>query len=259
MLVRRAVHALTAAALVSFGTGLAPDAVDAQNLAQLYRMSPKPGQAVALESAIRAHSEWRQENGDPWSWDLWQVTQGEGTGDFVARSDGHAWADFDAYEASGFGARAQAHFWSTVGPLLASDIGWIEATDTAHRRLPENTDGIRVVVLYTYHLKPDMTQEFDEAVAQIHDAIVDADYAIHYAFHYPEVGGTSPAATLALLYEDYTGMEPPETSMMEIMEEAYGEEEAQAINESFAGTYTHVTSWMVVRRPDLSVTGAGGM
>jgi hypothetical protein len=49
-----------------------------------------------------AAMEFRQEQGDPWSWGIGQVVVGENLGTYYALSGPHSWADFDAYNNSEF-------------------------------------------------------------------------------------------------------------------------------------------------------------
>ena len=84
--------------LVALLLGLASQNAWAQqnNLARIYFIEAKVGMAAGFETALKQHAEWRKEQGDPWSWFVWQVVNGENLGSFVIRSGDHAWGDFDA-------------------------------------------------------------------------------------------------------------------------------------------------------------------
>lgn len=230
---------------------LLANAAAAQNLVTTYVMKPKPESASVLESAVRAHSEWRERNGDPWSWDLWQVANGTNVGEFHARSDGHTWADYDAYNSSEFAARANAHFNATVGPLLAGTEAFISETDPDLSMLPDAAP--RVADVTTYYLRPGQEQTFREVVRRFREAAPDQGWTSPYAVAAIRSGGQGPAMTIVALCPDWDCLGGPGMSPGEVLTAAYGEEEGMRLLERFADAYTHSESFIAVHRPDLSV------
>lgn len=229
---------------------LLPQGAQAQNLARVYQFSAAP--AADLEAAIAEHAAWREANGDPWSWGVYQIVTGEDQGDFVVRSGGHSWADFDAYEESEFAEAAAAHFEATMVPAIGSVSSVITAADTAHQRFPESFENIQFYEILTWHLKPDRVQDFQEVIDQIHDAIVQTDWPARYGFFSPVVGADGPRVSLVLFFENWADFESPETSFEEMMAEVYGDE-AGAIVEKFASSFRWEESYVLRIRPDLSV------
>lgn len=236
--------------LAALVLALLPQGAHAQDLARVYTVSPKEG--ADLEAAIREHAEWREQNGDPWTWGVYQVVNGENLGDFVIRSGGHSWADFDAYDQSEFAEAAGAHYESTMGPAVGSISNMITVADTAHQRLPESFENIQLYSVITWHLDPERTQDFEEAIDQIHDAIVQTGWPVHYSFVSPVNGTGGPRRSLVLFYEDWAAFEGPETTFDEMMGEVYGDG-AAAIFEKFSGSFRWEESFVLRIRPDLSV------
>jgi hypothetical protein len=79
------------------------------NLSRAYHAVPKAGMAAQFEAAVNAHTQWRKDNGDPWTWGVSVYDTGEHFGTYSVFSGGHSWADFDAYDA-GFGPRGLLHW-----------------------------------------------------------------------------------------------------------------------------------------------------
>lgn len=235
---------------LAFLFALVPRAADAQNLARLYTVSPKEG--ADLAAAIQEHAQWRAENGDPWTWGVYEVMTGENLGSFVIRSGGHSWADFDAYDQGEFAEAAGAHYDATMAPAVGSISSVITIADTAHRRLPESFENIQLYSVITWYLKPDKVQDFQSAIGQIHDAIVQTDWPARYAFASVASGAAGPQTSLVLFYEDWAAFEEPETTFDQMLAEVYGEE-AGAIFEKFAASYRWEESFIMRIRPDLSV------
>lgn len=241
---------LLPALFAAFVLALLPRGAEAQNLAQIYHVSPAPG--ADLESAIAEHARWREANGDPWTWEIYQVAQGEDLGDFYIRSGGHAWADWDTYEQSEFARSADEHYASTMGPAVGEITSWIAMGDTAHQRLPESMENIQFFNLIRWNLKADKVQDFQDAIDKIHDAIVQTEWPVHYTFVSPVVGTEAPQMGLVIFYEDWAAFEGPERQFDEMMGEVYGEE-AQAIFEQLGASYWSEETMVLRIRPDLSV------
>lgn len=240
--------------LAAFLLAMLPRGADAQNLAQLYKVSPQDG--ADLESAIREHAQWREQNGDPWTWEIYELATGENLGDFYIRSGGHSWADFDAYEQAEFSAAAFEHYAATMAPAVESISSWISETDTAHARIPESMENIQLFQVITWHLKPDKGQDFEDAIDKFHDAIVQTDWPVHYVFGSPVVGADGPQTSLVLFYENWAAFEGPEKEFGEMMAEVYGEE-AGEIFQKFSGSIAWSESFVLRIRPDLSVNLGG--
>lgn len=248
------VFRLLPAVLAGFVLSLLPRVAPAQELARVYLVSPKEG--ADLTAAIREHARWREQNGDPWTWGVYEVVNGENLGSFVIRSGGHSWADFDAYEQGEFAEAAGAHYEATMAPAIGSVSSVITAADTAHQRLPESFENIQLYSVITWHLEPDKVQDFQEAIDRIHAAIGQTDWPARYAFVSPANGADGPQTSIVLFYENWAAFRGPEKTFDEMMQEAYGEE-AEAIFQKFSGSYRWSESYVLRIRPDLSVNLGG--
>lgn len=245
--------ALSAALALSLAP--APDA-EAQDLARFYQVSPK--NAGAFEAALKTHAQDRIEHDDPWSWMVLQVVVGEDAGDFVYRSGGHSWADFDEYD-EGFGAEAGLHYEVNVEPLVADARTWIARTDTANGRVPPDSvfPDVNLIEVITYYIEPGMMQQFNEVVSAIHGAIEDADWPVYYAWAEPVSGLKGPQKTLAIFAENWAGFEEPDTPMMEMLQDELGEDETQQLMQQFGASFRAVESAVLRWRKDLSVPPPG--
>ena len=133
------------------------------NLARIYFIEAKSGVRAGLETALKQHTEWRKEQGDPWTWSVMQVVNGENLGSYVIRSGEHTWADFDAYDA-GFGPKADVHFNATVASLVESASSALTSIDTTNVNWHPNNDAVNLISVTTFHLKPGKGPAFTQAV-----------------------------------------------------------------------------------------------
>ena len=240
------------AAVLAFTLVSASEA-EAQELARLYQVTPTD--AGAFEAALADHVEHRIEQGDPWYWTVMQVVSGEDFGDFVYRSGGHEWADFDAYD-EGFGVQATRHYAENVAPLVANTRQWVTFSDTANSRPPavDEWEDIHLISVTTYHLEPGMQQDFDEVIGTIHGAIVEADWPAHYSWQYMAAGTGGPQKVLAVFHQNWADFEQPETPFMEMLHEQLGEDEAKSVMERLGETYRYIENTVLRIRRDLSVS-----
>lgn len=235
-----------------------PGPASGQVLARLYQLTPEPSSAATFEAALREHARWREAEGDPWSWAVYEVVVGDDVGDYIVRSPGHDWADFDAYE-TGFGPTGEAHFAATVLPLVESMTALITDTDTVRRHLAEDI-GSHPPTLFsrlTYHLVPGREAAFDEVIDRVHAAVLETGLPFYYVWTWPVVGTTGPRATVYLLHEDWADFGTPERSLREVVAEVHGEEEAARLFEQLGTAYSSVETSVIRIRPDLAVEPDG--
>ena len=243
--------------LVALLLGLVSHTVLAQqnNLARIYYLEAKSGVGAGLETALKQHAEWRKAQGDPWTWSVMQVVNGENLGSYVIRSGSHTWGDFDAYD-TGFGPKADVHFNATVAPLIESASSAITSVDTTNVNWHPNNDAVNLISVTTFHLKSGKGQAFTEAVNKFHTAIVEHNYPAYHAFEWNVNGALGQAVSLILPYENWAAMAGPEEPLFVFLARVLGQEELQKLGEAFDSTYHKEESMVVLLRRDLSVLPA---
>jgi len=229
-----------------------PGATTAQNVAEVYQLTPKAGQGPALESALKGHAQWREEHDDPWSWNVYQVALGEGYGTYVVRSAGHTWSDFDEYLEE-FGSTAVPEFQAHVAPLVSESRTSLVRMDTALSRIPEDLSEYSIFSVTTYDLETGQGEDFYQVVEQVHEAAVEHDYPDHYFVYHIEYGAGASDARIVVPHTSWSDLEPPEETLGDVMTQAYGEEKAAEIFDDFTDTFRSAENMVVVARPDLSV------
>lgn len=233
---------------------LLPGTADAQELAQVYEVTPEAGKEAALESALRHHSQWREENGDPWAWNVYQVVQGKNYGTYIIRSSGHSWEEFDQYWAS-FGGKAGAHYQSTVSPVVKSTKAYVAQTDTALTYAQEGDYTLFDVT--TYKLKPGHADDWFDAVGQIVDAAEQQNFSGYAEVIDIVAGAGNSNARIVGLNENWADFKQPDPTLLEVVQKTYGEKKASEIVNQFTNAYSDSYNMVVRARPELSVEAAG--
>jgi hypothetical protein len=241
------------AMLVAFGLGLVNQSVFAQtgNLARLYFVDVKSGHGAEFEAALKKHAQWRKQAGDTWTWHVSQVVNGENLGDFVIRSGGHTWADFDSY--SEFLLKGSIEFNKTVGPHIESISSIITAVDTNNINWYPVNEDVNLLRVITYHLKPGQGKAFREVVYKMGAAIREHKRETYFAHAWLVNGSYGPAVSLILPYKNWAGMQGPEESFGDFLDRVLGSEVVQKQFEKLRSTYRSRTSRIIQVRRDLSV------
>ena len=238
--------------LVAFLLGIVSQSTFAQskNLARVFMVEVKTGQGAEFSEALKKHVDWRKQQGDPWTWIVYQVVNGKNLGDFIIRSGGHNWKDFDDYEKSF--KNGTTEFYKTVGPYIKDVSSIITAGDTVNVDWPENPMDVNLISITAYHLKPGKEREFTRTVSQTHKAIQDNNRDVHYSFGWTVNGEKGPTVRLALPYKNWAAVAGPEESLSKFLMRVLGEDKAKDLMEDFSDTYTSTESMMLLVRWDLS-------
>ena len=229
-----------------------------QELGRMWAFTPKMGQGPAFEEALRGHMEFREAQGDPWDWQIYQVVVGDNVGDYVVASWEHTWEDFDAYDAFSGGPVLSAHFQATAGVLLEDMTTHISDGSQGIKNLPEDPNyEVNLVFVTDFYLMPGKQGAFNEALMKFDEAIKGANMSFYYSSSVLAVGGSGPVYSIAGLTSNWAEFADPDPSMEQVMMEKYGEEEAMEIFTAFSEAVHHTESFVVRYRRDLS--SGGGM
>ena len=76
------------------------------------------------EAGRKKHMAWHKAQGDPWTWNVYEVTTGPDTGCYLIACTNHQWADFDTWTAKfGDGDTADANV-SMAGTQAGSQMSY---------------------------------------------------------------------------------------------------------------------------------------
>ena len=223
---------------------------DTDNIARVFFMDPKPGMAGQFEDAFKIHIEWRKQHEDPWTWNSYQVVNGDNFGQYLVRSGNHSWSDLDAADAWTARVGANAHFAATVSPYLGSFRSIITEDQPALSRRPASLSAITLFSITQFDLR--RPAAFFETIAKFKAAADQINWPGRYAWQAGVNGGTTDAV-LVIFAENWAGLAAPETTVPEVMVEVYGEEEASALGQQFDFAVRSQFSYTMRVRPDLSL------
>ncbi len=239
----------TSVLLFSVACGLAiPVSAQDGTLSVAGFMTVRDENVTRLEEGILEHNQWHQEQGDQWTWQVWQAMTGPP--EYVYISGGHNWADLDD---SGIDEAQDLRNWAETGGQYSESFNsavWETLSDASLPRDPDDLANMVQVVEFT--LNAGGNEAFAHVLAKYRDAAQavapNANYSWTEVVAGPE-GTTHFIVLPATSFADFgmNTLEPPE-----VLAQHYGMTEARELMEMFAGAMTFRQTRIWVRRPDLS-------
>ena len=223
-----------------------PD-IYAQELARAYVLTPAPGQDLALRDALGDHTDWLEEQGDEWNWGVLQVVSGPRFGTWILRSGGHDWADFDERDRE-LGVRAAQRFRARVLPLVESIEMVVSGSHPVLTTSPSEGD-YRLFEIMEWRVRDAAT--FNEAIARALESYEQEGVTYNATYRTVLHGEDVPATRRIRFYRDWADFSNAPATL-EIMREAYGEEETLRILNSIGESTDGGDRWVVRYYPELS-------
>jgi len=223
----------------------------AVNVGQVYLMTPKPGMIKQFEDGRKRHMEFHRKHNDTWSWETYQITTGEQTGDYLSVTFGHTWKDIDTWEAK-LGDADLADGDVNMTPYLANTTSsvWMYMADVSRSTTGDTPD--KMLEVQHYMLKPGASDDFQYIIGKIHAAIGKESWPVHYRWYSLMNGGQGPHYVLVIPHDNWADMAGPDLGFDAMLEKALGKHEAEALTHDLFKTIAHEWTEMLVYRPDLS-------
>ncbi|HZQ21773.1 MAG TPA: hypothetical protein VFA89_03150 [Terriglobales bacterium] len=210
----------------------------------------KPGMIAQYEQGRAKHMAWHKSQNDTWSWNTWEITTGEHSGDYLISTCGHPWKDFDGRDK--FNAADAANANTTMGAYLQHDVV------TYYVLRPELSDPVKpelppYLSVIFFHLKPEGVSDFRDGVKQVNEAFQKTNTPRMPGYWYTLAnGGSGPEMVLVQerkTMADMGGASPK--TLDEMMKEAYADQGAATMT-SLRKAYYRSESELLHHRPDLS-------
>lgn len=247
--------------LVISATALSPPPAAAQDappglLARTIALDVAPDSYPQFEEALREHLGYHRSNGDPWSWYTWQVANGADLGRYYLRTHGHTWQEFD--EQAGMRRSDWADFLANVAPSLRSMASTITSLEPSLSNWPEQVGQPALVSVTRFELAFDGLRDFRDALEKIRAAALERAPDRYWAWTTTVNGSNGPEMTLLVPLGSWSELEPRRPPLWSLIEEAYGQEQADALRATIAANLRGMSSSVLAYRPDLSYEPSAG-
>ncbi len=219
------------------------------NVALDYWQTVRMTDSAAFENGFKQHMAWRKEQGDPWTWNTWQLIRGERLGLYLTSSPNHQWADFDNEP---LGDAAGGHYMTTAGQYVESFGATNSITLRQWSQFPkEPLKAGTLAAVYVLSLKPDKAEQFQDAIRRFHESVTKAGWDTPYIWIATAYGGP-PDIALVLPRPNWASMSPDAKSPEKVVEEAFGPIASRELFRQISGAIAAERIEVWLYRPDLS-------
>lgn len=232
--------------------GFADNHAKPPNIASVWIMTPADGVSqAAMEEAVKTHMAWRLEAGDPRRWQAYVVHAGSDMNQIWVRACCFNWADQDAYEQWTYDSGAYAAYQEQLGGMVGKIEHRYQEIDTENTKWNSDREPYYYIGVTKWTPNPAKIMQMMPAVSEMSQFAIEKQW--NYSWAWYRSLGEEDNLHLAVPYNNFAGMEPPEMSFFEFAAGHMGQEAATAMfqrfNESFwTSTYT-IYRW----REDLSM------
>ena len=221
------------------------------NIADRWVFWPKAGQEKEFEAAVKEHTAWRKNAGEPFTWTTYQPIVGTDLTYYVIRSDDHQWKDFDAEHAWSAKAKADNAYEQQVGVHVARVEHFFEETDPAHSHMADNNKNYKYFGVTTRHLKNGSRGEMMGALNKIQKALTDEKWPYHYRLAWL-IGGRDDLR-IVIPMKSYAEMADPDPSLRAVLAKGLGSDDAANTTlKQFGSSFEGEDYTVFAIRPDLS-------
>jgi hypothetical protein len=228
----------------------AQESQDPGLVAQSLLIEVEPKAVLQFETAYRQHLELHSQGGDSWSWHTWQIINGDLLGQYIIRTHGHHWKDFD--DRAAMQQMDSADFMANVAPHVERMSSTFQVYDPKISNWPADAERPTIVELTIFDLSYTGWRDFYHAVERIHAAVLDNKPEMHYAWSTTVNGSDGPQMMLAVPHSSWADMAPEETPFWQMIEEVHGDHETQMLREMVGRSIRSQSTSMVSYREDLS-------
>jgi hypothetical protein len=246
----RIISAMCAVVVLAAAAWAQTPSAPAGDICRVFFVKPKPGMDQQLEAGRKKHMQFHKSHNDTWTWNTYLIETGMNTGTYVTSTCGHTWADFDDWEKR-LGAADAADANANMGPYeqhawsafyrFRGDLGLRPTATTAP-----------MSAVYVYKLHLGKSDDFEAIVKKVGEALNKANFPATGGWLQLVNGGEGPMFVLILERNGWAGFAPTPKSVPQIVEEAYGKAQADALWKTFYGTVAQAFSEAATYRPDLS-------
>jgi len=228
----------------------------AGDICRINFVKPKPSMAEQFEAGRKKHNQFHESHHDTWAWNTYLIETGMNTGNYVTSTCGHEWKDFDDWDKK-LGKADGADYAAHVEPYVQ------HTTSTFYRyrtdmSLSSGSDAgpaaLSAVTIFRLHRG--MADDFVAASKKIRDALRGANWPEKSVWLELANGGEGPVFVLILERKGWADFAPRPKSVFQIVEEAYGKEQADALWKERDATIAQSFTEAATYRPDLSYVPA---
>ncbi|NMH59137.1 hypothetical protein [Alteromonas ponticola] len=218
-------------------------------LAEMWVMVPKAGKMQELEAAMREHVKFRRSKQDSREWHFYSPVLGHKLDRIAVRANGFTWKDMDTYRDWTMKEGINQHWEETAGDLVDHYHHYISVEDHENSNWGPEVE-YRYVGVTSYVPKLGHRGAIEKDMKTMVEAAKAQEWPFHWAFS-EGISGRGELM-LAVPYENWEAMAPPEPQFMQVLSTHLGSEsDAQKLMESWVSHFEEITYNIWALRSDL--------
>ena len=225
------------------------------NVCQIFVNKVKRGDAAQYEAARKRHMDWHKKKSDTWEWFTWEVITGEGAGQFIVGSFGHAFKDFDGRDA--FEAEDGADAAMNMGPFLEASVQSLYLYRPDLSMAAPSASPAKFSQVTHFYLKAEGVNDFQDGIKKVNEAAKKTSYPVSPMWYQLFNGGEGPEYVLVSGRNSWAEFQPPDKPLDAMVEEALGKPQGAAVLSGLRKAVRYTRSEALRYRPDLSYLPAG--
>ena len=228
------------------------NAQNANNVCRIYFSMPKPGADQQYEAGRKRHMQFHRSQKDTWTWNTFVVETGDNAGMYVTSSCGHAWKDFDEWEAR-MGKADTADGATNLTPYVQSGRNGFYVYRSDMSLAPTNQPPAPLTAVTVFVLHPGAGPDFIAAIKKVNDAVgKQADWPKTSGWLQLVNGGEGPTFVLLNSRKNWADFTPLPKTLADVLNDTYGKETSDQIQKTIRDSTAHQFTEAAAYRADLS-------
>jgi hypothetical protein len=224
------------------------------NLASIEFQKVKHQNVAQYEAGRKQKAAWHKQQNDPLPLFVWQILSGDNTGTFVVGHFGQHWADYDKPVVTDEADIAE--FEKVIGANVESVVTrYYEYLPKISNQIDANSNmAPPFSEIITFHVRSGKESEFRSAITRVYDATVKSKWPVNYGWYVLVNGGEGGTFVLSLPRKSWADFDdkPDVKPFRDMVKEAFGQAEADSIEDRFNRSIESSTSEIIKFRADLS-------
>ncbi|TRX56481.1 hypothetical protein [Thalassomonas sp. M1454] len=226
---------------------------EVKSLAEVWLMTPNPGQVVKFEQAFIEHLKYRKSKGDPRNWNTYVPTIGKDLSNYTVRFCCTAFKDVSAYNDWANKNKIGEHWNNTVAAYVAKYEHYFDRVDLENGHWPNNGKKYKFFEVTTYDVKMGHGKNTEQSKKVISDHAKAMKWAHSWGWSWRSAG--DGGLMLVVPFEDYADMAPLEKSFGKSLAEHLGsEDKADAVFADWTSNFNSAQTTVWMKRDDLSIS-----
>jgi len=221
-------------------------------IAAMEFQKPKNGMVQQYEEGRKQKAAWHKQQNDPQPLLVWEFLSGDNTGTYAVGRLGQHWADFDKPPISDEADLAEYN--KVIGNYVES----VKARYYEYMPKISNPTAAKLPSKYaevtSFYVRYGKGPEFRAALNRIYDATVKTKWPVNYEWYQLVSGGQAGTWVLIVPHDNWAAFEdqPNVKPFREMLKDAFGQAEADAIVNLIDSSVTSETSEIIQFHPELS-------